>query len=160
VATNRTRIEIDPARLDAVLAEAIGKTLLRIGATAKARAQQIVTSETSRSRYVLENGKVVNQSGGRLAASIDFRIEREGNAIVLVLESTAGMYALYQHEGTGIYGTGKGASRQPIRPRRAKFLVFADPKTGEVIRAKEVRGTPAKKFLTRGVDFALKRVLG
>lgn len=156
MATSGIKFEVSKQKLDGALAEVLGNTLLKIGALAKTRAQQIITEETLQGgRYVREGRTVKQVSGGDLKSSITFKIEREGDNIVLVLESRAGEYALYQHEGTGIYGK-RG---QTIKPKRSPFLVFANPKTGELIFAKEVRGTPAKKFLTRGAKFALERIL-
>lgn len=156
MARSSVRFEVSKDQLDKALAQVIGNTLTRIGTTAKARAQQIITEETAQGGRYVRDGRTVKQvSGGALAASITFQIKREGDAILLFLESNAGEYALYQHEGTGIYGK-RGT---PIKPKRSPFLVFADPKTGNLIFAKEVRGTPAKKFLTRGARFAIDRIL-
>ncbi|MFC4328374.1 HK97 gp10 family phage protein [Streptomyces andamanensis] len=59
-------------------------------------------------------------------------------------------YALYVHEGTGIYGP-KG---QPIRPVRAKFLRFearnarTTPRgRGNIVFARQVRGARPNRFL-------------
>lgn len=143
MATSKIKIDITNDSLDAATAAIIGRQLLRVGAIAKARAQQII-------------GEEVKDRSGRLKSSIDFSLEREHGEVVLFLESTAGNYALYQHEGTGIYGP----KRRPIKPKRAQFLSWIDPDTGDRIFAKEVRGVPAKKFLSRAASFAVKRVFG
>lgn len=57
-------------------------------------------------------------------------------------------YAVYQHEGTGIYGP----RRQLIHPRRDRVLRFYSRKLGRVVFDREVKGTPGKKFLTRAVE--------
>lgn len=51
-------------------------------------------------------------------------------------------YAAFVEFGTGIYGFKK----RPIFPRRAKFLVWRDAKTGKLIFAKKVRGRRATPF--------------
>ncbi len=143
MATNVIKIDISNGSVDKAVAKVVGKVLLKIGTTGKARAQQII-------------GEEIKDRSGRLKAGTDFKIVRVGDHIELHLENSAGAYALYQHEGTGIYGPKK----RPIRPVNGKFLVWTDPDTGETIFATEVRGTPGKKFLSRAASFAIKRVLG
>lgn len=136
-------VKISEGDLDMELARALRVVLTKIGTTAKARAQQII-------------GEEITDRSGDLHASIGFDIGRAAGGVQLELYSEgAEPYALYQHEGTGIYGPKK----RPIRPKNGPFLVWKDPDTNELIFAKEVKGTPAKKFLTRAIDFALKRVL-
>lgn len=142
MATNKIKVDITSGSVDQAVAKVVGKLLVKIGTTAKARAQQII-------------GEEIKDRSGKLKASTDFAIQRNGNHIELHLDNSAGSYALYQHEGTGIYGPKK----RPIRPKHGQFLVWTDPDTGEKIFAKEVRGTPGKKFLSRAADFAIKRVL-
>jgi hypothetical protein len=57
-------------------------------------------------------------------------------------------YAVYQHEGTGIYGP----RHRPIRPVSDETLVFFSRKLNKIIHDREVKGTPGKKFITRAVD--------
>lgn len=59
-------------------------------------------------------------------------------------------YALYVHEGTGIYGP-KG---QPIKPKRGRYLVFearnarTTPRgRGNLVFARQVRGQRPQRFL-------------
>lgn len=56
-------------------------------------------------------------------------------------------YAIYQELGTGIYGP-RGA---PIRPKRASRLVFKPKGSNEFVFARQVRGTPPKRYLTRAL---------
>lgn len=136
-------VKISEHDLDADLARALRVVLTKIGTTSKARAQQII-------------GEEITDRSGKLHASIGFEINNGSGGIQLELFSEgAEPYALFQHEGTGIYGPNKA----PIKPKRGKFLVWKDADTGDLIFAKEVRGTPGKKFLTRAMDFALKRIL-
>lgn len=66
-------------------------------------------------------------------------------------------YALYVHEGTGIYGP-KG---QPIKPKRGRYLVFearnarTTPRgRGNLVFAREVRGQRPNRFLLRALQAA------
>lgn len=51
---------------------------------------------------------------------------------------------LWQHDGTGVHGP----KRTPIRPKSGKLLAWKDRTTGEWIFAKEVKGSPARKYLS------------
>lgn len=57
-------------------------------------------------------------------------------------------YALFQEEGTGIYGSRK----QPITPKRAKVLKFTS-KSGKLIFAKSVKGVKPKKFMFKAYNY-------
>lgn len=66
-------------------------------------------------------------------------------------------YALYVHEGTGIYGP-KG---QPIRPKRGRYLVFearnarTTPRgRGNIVFARQVRGQHPQRFLLEALRAA------
>ena len=132
------KVDLSGGSVDIELARILRRFFSNVGATAKARAQQILTEE-------------VTDRSGALKTKTDFDLVVRGNEVYLEFYNDAGPHALYQHEGTGIYGP-KG---RPIRPKRAKLLSWIDPSTGQRVFAKEVRGTPAKKFLTRAIDFAL-----
>lgn len=139
----RLRVEIPDRSMDSKVSDAIRPALTRIGLTSKSRAQQIV-------------GEELKDRSGKLKSSFDFDIIKGDRTIELeIVSKGADPYALYQHEGTGIYGP----KRRPIKPKRGKFLVWKDPDSGRLIFAREVRGVPPKKFLTKAVDFAIKRVL-
>lgn len=56
-------------------------------------------------------------------------------------------YAIYQHEGTGVYGP----AHRDIKPRRDELLRFRS-RDGEFVYVKTVRGVKATKFLVRAVD--------
>jgi hypothetical protein len=88
---------------------------------------------------------------GRLRASINTRlVTYAGNLAVLV--GTNVNYAMYQHEGTGIYGP----HGTPIVPVRAKFLKFI-PKYGTTyVYARSVRGSPPTFFLKRALVAAAR----
>ncbi|MGW0681819.1 HK97 gp10 family phage protein [Streptomyces sp. NPDC002754] len=56
-------------------------------------------------------------------------------------------YAIYQELGTGIYGP-RGT---PIRPKRGRYLVFTPKGASRPVFARQVRGTPPKRYLTRAL---------
>lgn len=62
-------------------------------------------------------------------------------------------YAIYQHEGTGIYGP-RG---RRIYPHRSKALRFVWKKAGGVVFFRSVRGVKGTKFLTRATNEVLNQ---
>lgn len=108
----------------------------------------------------VENGAVARApvDDGRLRASISSTVTVRGTRIVGRIGSPL-PYAIYVHEGTGIYGP-KG---RPIRPVHGKWLVFEPGrsmgplrrggkhppkgKRGGPVFAKEVKGSPPRPFL-------------
>ncbi len=134
------KVDISNRYVDEELAGILSRFFARTGATAKARAQQILSEE-------------VTDRTGELKARTNFIVHAAEDAVYLEFYNDAGAHALYQHEGTGIYGP-KG---RPIRPVRARMLTWIDPDTGRRVWAKEVRGTPATKFLEKAIDFALEQ---
>ena len=59
-------------------------------------------------------------------------------------------YALYQEEGTGIYGP-KG---QPITAKKGKMMRFKS-KSGKIIYTRSVKGVRPKKFMQQASEFVL-----
>jgi HK97 gp10 family phage protein len=57
-------------------------------------------------------------------------------------------YAPYQEYGTGIY-VGRGF----IYPKRSRFLIWKDRRSGKMILAKRVRGVPGKFYFKKGVEY-------
>lgn len=132
-------VDLDRGALDLELARVLRNFFANVGGTAKARAQQII-------------GEEVKDRSGALKSHVDFELHVDGDKVYLEFFDDAGPHAVYQHEGTGIYGPKK----QPIRSKTpGKLLTWVDPDTGKRIWAKEVRGTPAKKYLERAVNYAL-----
>lgn len=86
---------------------------------------------------------------GRLASSITVVVGSAPGFVYAEVGSRL-FYALWRHEGTGIYGAGR-----PIRPRSAKFMRFqprrAAGRTANPLRpyvyARQVKGTPGKPYL-------------
>lgn len=96
---------------------------------------------------------------GRLKASLAMEIRTEGTAVVGRVGTNL-TYALYVHEGTGIFA-GKGY----IVPVRARVLAwpvknnqggsprrYRGGKTAEYAFAKRVKGVPGRPFLRNALD--------
>ncbi len=105
---------------------------------------------------------------GRLRQSIKGSVERRGNALVGTWGSDV-EYALYRHQGTGIYGPRK----RRIRPKRAEVLAFESSGTfgplprgkkkaargsRPIVFARSVRGTPGSPFLTDALALVMPGV--
>jgi len=88
---------------------------------------------------------------GRLRASIDTRLVRY-NGEVAVLVGTNVNYAMFQHEGTGIYGP----HGTPIVPVNARFLRFRPKGSTMYVYARSVRGNPPTFFLRRALPAAAR----
>ncbi len=111
---------------------------------------------------------------GGLRASIDFEIRREaGGAGSSVKNGPAGYvgsglkYALYVHEGTGIYAK---LNPKPIKPKSKPFLAwpiknnsgagrrrYKGGKTAGYAYAKQVKGVPGRPFLKKAVRYVFGR---
>lgn len=98
---------------------------------------------------------------GKLKNSITREFRQEG-AVVIARVGTNVSYALWVHEGTGIYA-GKG----PIRPVRARALRwpvknntgqgrrrYRGGATAQYAFAKSVKGSPGRPFLRNALDAA------
>lgn len=93
---------------------------------------------------------------GYLRASIRVETDSHPGGISATVYSTV-HYAIYVHEGTGIYGP-RGA---PIRPRRGRYLVFearnarTTPRgRGQLVFARQVRGQRPQRFLLNALRIA------
>lgn len=85
---------------------------------------------------------------GRLIASIEVHlIVFHGYPAVSV--GTDVEYALFVHEGTGIYGP----RHHMITPKHGKFLVFRG-KDGNLVFARRVKGMPPNPFLANALSAA------
>lgn len=83
----------------------------------------------------------------------------EADASHAVAEAAANReYAVFVEYGTGIYGVGEGATRQPIRPKTGKFLRWVG-KDGQVHFAREVKGMEPRPFLRPALDESHDQVL-
>lgn len=103
-----------------------------------------------RGRHVRDLARVLApKRSGRLAASISVKLVPRLSG--LAVEVGTGLdYALYQHDGTGVYGP----RHSPIRARRGKVLVFTAG-VGDKVFARSVRGARPTKFLERAIVAAI-----
>lgn len=86
---------------------------------------------------------------GRLRASIaTIVVTRGGDPTVLV--GTNVKYALFVHDGTGLYGP----RHAPIRPRRGKYLRFKPRGSRKWVYAKQVKGMRPNRFLANALPAA------
>lgn len=83
---------------------------------------------------------------GRLAGS--FELKQEDEFTWKIISNVK--YALWVHEGTGIYGPHK----TPIVPVRAKRLVFYWKKAGKMMYVPSVKGMEGRPY----VDWAIEEV--
>lgn len=112
-------------------------------------------------RQVLQRARVlcpVDQ--GQLRASLLMEMDTE-NGQPVARVGTNVTYALFVHEGTGIYGP----RRTPIRPVRARFLRwpiknntgsgrrrYRGGATERYAYAKQVKGSPPRPFLRKALE--------
>lgn len=88
---------------------------------------------------------------GLLRSSIQAKLVKY-NGQVAVIVGTNVHYAMWQHDGTGIYGP----HHTPIVPRRAQYLRFIPRGGNTYVYAREVRGTRGTFFLTRALAAAAR----
>lgn len=86
--------------------------------------------------------RLVPVNHGLLRASITARVVYRGS-LPIGQVGTKVKYAIYVHEGTGIYGP-RGT---PITPKKSPFLVFKPKGSKNYIRVKSVKGMKATPFL-------------
>lgn len=89
---------------------------------------------------------------GRLKASIRWEIHQAADGTPYAKVGSDLTYALYVHEGTGIYGP----RRRPIRPVRARFLRFRPRGSSTYVYARSVRGVRKRPFLTDALAEAVR----
>lgn len=99
---------------------------------------------------------------GRLRASLTMETRRSSLGPYVVVGSNL-EYAVYVHEGTGIY-----AGRGMITPKRGRYLVwpaknnsgignrrYSGGATARYVFARQVRGQPGQPFLLRALPAAI-----
>lgn len=104
----------------------------------------------------------VDHDTGKLAASIRVEVGSRPGFVYADIGSDL-EYAIWHHEGTGIYGK-RG---RMIRPRSARFMRFkpgktprpttsgyrpARPDTRGIVYARQVRGQPPNRYLTSALN--------
>lgn len=100
-------------------------------------------------RGILKIGKKVERRAKRLVP-VDQGVLRNSISTELIIRKgpvarigTKAKYALYVHEGTGIYGP-RGV---PITPKHSKVMVFTSRKTGNLVYARSVKGMKGTPYL-------------
>lgn len=118
------------------------------GPVAREILRRSIKVESAAKRNISGTGGPKRVDTGRLRASIT-------HAIVMTTGKPVGRvgtnvnYALYVHEGTGIYGP-RGAY---IIPKRSRFLVFT-AKDGKTVFTKRVSGMKKNQFLKNALKAA------
>jgi hypothetical protein len=93
---------------------------------------------------------------GLLRASIHTNLLSGGQWLTMRVGSGQ-YYALWVHDGTGIYGP----RARPIKPKTAKYLRFRWKKMGnKVFYFKSVKGMPANPYLKNALPAASLKVPG
>lgn len=124
-------------KIELASASAIGKDMLRRGIRVENRAKALLA----------ENPKRIDT--GRLRSSIaTVPFSYKGTFGVRV--GTNVQYAIFVHEGTGLYGP----LGRMIIPRRAKFLKFTPKGSPRAVFARMVRGMRANPFLRDALPVA------
>lgn len=107
----------------------------------------VVTHVRGLTRRVENRAKIyVGVDTGRLRGSIQTVILVEGTRVIGRVGSGL-PYALFHHEGTGLYGP----RRQVIRPRRPGGVLVFRARSGETVFARESRGAPGTHYLVRAL---------
>jgi hypothetical protein len=105
--------------------------------------------ETQAKRNLAGVGGPKRIDTGRLRSSINTQaVSRNGAPAVIV--GTNVFYAMWVHDGTGIFGP----HGQPIRPRRAKRLRFRPQGQRRYVYAKQVVGMKKNEFLRNALPAA------
>lgn len=129
------------------------KDITHVGAGAQFSAPNgIIARDMLRRGYKVEQKakELCPVDTGRLRASI--ALERKmRNDVPIVIVGTNVNYAMYVHEGTGIYGP-KGAR---ITPKNGKYLVFVPKGQKNKVFARSVSGVRPRPFLAHALKAAL-----
>jgi hypothetical protein len=142
MATVNVSHRLDPAAIRALIFSpqgGVARDLLRRG----------LRVETQAKRNLGGIGGPKRIDTGRLRASISTNLVTR-NGVPTVLVGTNVNYALFVHNGTGIYGP----MHRPIRPRRAKFLRFRPRTSRRFVYARQVRGMLPNPFLKNALSAA------
>lgn len=87
---------------------------------------------------------------GKLRASISVQLKRKATNIITVRIGTNVEYAIWVHDGTGLYGP----MGRPIRPKTARYLKFKPRGANEFVYAKQVKGMRPNRFLADAMHAA------
>jgi hypothetical protein len=151
MATVKTFHRLNPAQVAFIAKSPAGpfaKDLLKRGVRVQSRARRNLGGGTGSGPRRIDNGL--------LRASIAVQLgTRRGELAVRI--GSGQYYALWVHEGTGIYGP-RG---RKITPRTAPYLVFRWKKMGnKLMVVKSVKGMPGNPYLKAALPFADGRKSG
>lgn len=131
---------LSEAQIRARLEPRIKRDLLRRGIRVQNKAKRLLSGAESHPKRV---------DTGNLRSSIATQESRFlGSPAVRI--GTNVRYALYVHQGTGLYGP----RRRLIRPRTSKVLVFKSRVSRRTVFARYVRGMRPNNFLTDALSAA------
>jgi hypothetical protein len=105
-----------------------------------------VTADTRRCQAYARAYAPVDQGPLRSSITADIQAD-EGRSEVRGRVESRLPYAIWQEEGTGIYGP-RGV---PIRPKRARFLRFIPKGGNDYVFARQVRGVRPQRYLRRAL---------
>lgn len=127
------RVRISPglgARIRVATNDAVGRDMMKRGLRVESAAKKRISTSPKR------------VDTGRLRSSIQTRAIKRGKAQGARVGSGV-KYALYVHEGTGIYGP-RGV---PITPKTKKFLRFKPKGLRTYVYARSVKGMRGNPYL-------------
>lgn len=139
----RVRHQLNRGEIQRILTSQDGpvaKDLLRRGLRVESRAKQNLGGGASGPRRI---------DTGRLRSSIGTELDRVGGKPA-VRVGTRVQYAAWVHQGTGVFGP-RGS---PIRPVRARRLVFTPRGSTRRVFARQVSGMRPNKFLVEALQAA------
>lgn len=87
---------------------------------------------------------------GRLRSAIVGNVDTKGDQLVGTVSANVN-YALFVHEGTGVYGP----TGSPITPKAGQFLVFTPKGASRPVFARSVQGQRPQPFLTDALPAAV-----
>lgn len=106
------------------------------------RTRELTRTTVAVQLTVTETQDAASRRTGALAESITGESPTLADSRYVTRITAAAPYALYQDEGTGVYGP----SGVRIFPTRAKALRFDWPAAGGVVFAKSVAGAPGRHY--------------
>lgn len=118
----------------------VAKDMLRRGLKVEAQAKRNLAGANGRPKRI-DTGQTRASLTTRMVTYRSMPAARIGSPL---------RKAVWIHGGTGIYGP----RRQPIRPQRAKRLVFKPKGANRVVYAKSVKGMKANPFLKDALSAA------
>lgn len=116
----------------------VAKALLVRGYRVQAQARKNLGGGTSGPKRV---------DTGKLRTSISVELRRKGTATLTVRVGTNVEYAIWVHDGTGIYGP----MHRPIKPVSHRYLRFKPKGSAKYVYAQSVKGMRPNPFLANAI---------